>query len=449
MDIMEKTNKQVIIRNKAALRLCSLAAALLCYPALMQAQITIEQCMSLARDNYPQIKQLNLIEESARYDISAISKSWLPHINISGKATYQSDVVEMPFDIPGFTFNLPHDQYSLVGEISQTIWDGGTAKSQKQISNAGAEVQKNQVEVSVYSINDRVAKIYLGILLIDSQLRQNEILEDRLERNASQAQAGIDNGVAYKSDLDMIKVNILNCEQQKEGLMTDRKAYVAMLEKLIGRSLNGQELVIPDETYGALQTEITRPELDLYQAQMLQNEAQVRQLDAKISPKFSLSLQGGVGRPGLNILKNSFQPYYTAGIKMSWDIGALYTRKNDKQKLDAQLRTIESDKETFLFNTKLNATQMSGEIEKARNLLEKDKEIIALQESIRAAGEEQYRNGTISMTDLMDRIGDEHDAKVAESIHTIQLLMAIYDLKNCIGYGDMHANETTQNTLTK
>lgn len=449
MDIMEKTNKQVIIRNKAALRLCSLAAALLCCPALMQAQITIEQCMSLARDNYPQIKQLNLIEESARYDISAISKSWLPHINISGKATYQSDVVEMPFDIPGFTFNLPHDQYSLVGEISQTIWDGGTAKSQKQISNAGAEVQKNQVEVSVYSINDRVAKIYLGILLIDSQLRQNEILEDRLERNASQAQAGIDNGVAYKSDLDMIKVNILNCEQQKEGLMTDRKAYVAMLEKLIGRSLNGQELVIPDETYGAIQTEITRPELDLYQAQMLQNEAQVRQLDAKISPKFSLSLQGGVGRPGLNILKNSFQPYYTAGIKMSWDIGALYTRKNDKQKLDAQLRTIESDKETFLFNTKLNATQMSGEIEKARNLLEKDKEIIALQESIRAAGEEQYRNGTISMTDLMDRIGDEHDAKVAESIHTIQLLMAIYDLKNCIGYGDMHANETTQNTLTK
>lgn len=449
MDIMKNTSKRMYSLKTAALDLCSLAAAVLCCPAVMQAQVTIEQCMSLARDNYPQIKQLNLIEESAKYDISAISKSWLPHINISGKATYQSDVVEMPFDIPGFSFNLPHDQYSLVGEISQTIWDGGTAKSQKQISNAGAEVQKNQIEVSVYSINDRVAKIYLGILLIDSQLKQNEILEDRLERNASQAQACIDNGVAYKSDLDMIKVNMLNCEQQKEGLLTDRKAYVSMLEKLIGRSLDGQDFVIPDETCGALQTEITRPELDLYQAQILQNEAQVHQLDSKISPKFSLSLQGGVGRPGLNILKNSFQPYYTAGIKMSWDIGALYTRKNEKQKLDAQLRTIESDKETFLFNTRLNATQMTGEIEKARNLLDKDKEIIALQESIRAAGEEQYRNGTISMTDLMDRIGDEHDAKVAESIHTIQLLMAIYDLKNCIGYGDTQINDQTQNTIAK
>ena len=449
MKTMNEISKRVNPLKAAVLQLCCLAAGVLGCPADMQGQVTIEQCMSLARDNYPQIKQLNLIEESARYDISAISKSWLPHINISGKATYQSDVVEMPFDIPGFSFNLPHDQYSLIGEISQTIWDGGTSKSQKQISNAGAEVQKNQVEVSVYSINDRVAKIYLGILLIDSQLRQNEILEDRLERNARQAQACIENGVAYKTDLDMIKVNMLNCEQQKEGLLTDRAAYVAMLEKLIGRSIEGQDLIVPDETYLESPAEITRPELGLYQAQIMQNEAQVHQLDSKISPKFSLSLQGGVGRPGLNILKNSFQPYYTAGIKMSWDIGALYTRKNEKQKLDAQLRTIESDKETFIFNTRLNATQMTGEIEKARNLLGKDKEIIELQESIRAAGEEQYRNGTISMTDLMDRIGDEHDAKVAESIHTIQLLMAIYDLKNCIGYGNMKRNDPTQNTMLK
>ena len=155
--------------------------------------ISIEECMRLARENYPQIRQLNLIDEAAKYDISGAMKSWLPRLNISGKATYQSDVVEMPFDIPGFTFNLPHDQYSLVGEISQTIWDGGTTRSQKEIYSTGAEVQKKQVEVSVYSINDRVAKIYLGILLIDGQLLQNDILEESLERNARQVRARIDN----------------------------------------------------------------------------------------------------------------------------------------------------------------------------------------------------------------------------------------------------------------
>ena len=399
--------------------------------------ISIEQCMQLARENYPQIKQLNLIDEAARYDISGVMKSWLPHLNISGKATYQSDVVEMPFDIPGFSFNLPHDQYSLVGEISQTIWDGGTARSQKEVYSTGAEVQKKQVEVSVYSINDRVAQIYLGILLIDGQLRQNDILEESLERNARQVQARIDNGTAYRSDLDMIRVQELNCEQQKDGLLTDRKAYLEMLEKLTGTSLQGRHLTIPaDDAATTASCAITRPELFLYEAQMQQNEAQMRQLNSKISPKFSLSIQGGIGRPGLNILENSFQPYYTAGIKMSWDIGALYTRKNEKRKLDTQLRTIESDKETFLLNTDLNATQMQGAIDKARAQISKDREIIRLQESIREAGEEQYRNGTISMSDLMDRISDEYNARATESIHEIQLLMAIYDLKNCIGYSD-------------
>ncbi len=420
-----------------ASRINPAAALLLLFAALQpaSAQVTLEQCMDLARKNYPQIRQLNLIEAAAEYDITAAMKSWLPRLTVSGKASYQSDVVEMPFEIPGFSFDLPHDQYSVVGEISQTIWDGGTSKSQKELYSAGAEVQKSQVEVSVYSINDRVAQVYLGILLIDAQLHQNDILGRSLERNADQVRACIDNGTAYRADLDIVRVNMLDCEQQKEGLLSDRAAYVGMLEKLTGISLDGQELAVPD--YDVCITDsVTRPELSLYDAQLRQGEAQLRQLDTKIFPKFSLSLQGGMGRPGLNMLDSSFQPYWTAGIKMSWDIGALYTRKDEKQKLDVQLRTIESDRETFLFNTGISALQLKSSIDKARRLLEKDGEIIALQESVRAAGEEQYRNGAISMNDLMKRIDDEYNARVAESIHRIQLLMAICDYRNCIGYGE-------------
>lgn len=420
-----------------ASRINPAAVLLLLFAALQpaSAQVTLEQCMDLARKNYPQIRQLNLIEAAAEYDIAAAMKSWLPRLTVSGKASYQSDVVEMPFEIPGFSFDLPHDQYSVVGEISQTIWDGGTSKSQKELYSAGAEVQKSQVEVSVYSINDRVAQVYLGILLIDAQLHQNDILGRSLERNADQVRACIDNGTAYRADLDIVRVNMLNCEQQKEGLLSDRAAYVGMLEKLTGISLDGQELAVPD--YDAcIPDSVTRPELSLYDAQLRQGEAQLRQLDTKIFPKFSLSLQGGMGRPGLNMLDSSFQPYWTAGIKMSWDIGALYTRKDEKQKLDVQLRTIESDRETFLFNTGISALQLKSSIDKARRLLEKDGEIIALQESVRAAGEEQYRNGAISMNDLMKRIDDEYNARVAESIHRIQLLMAICDYRNCIGYGE-------------
>lgn len=413
----------------------ALLAACLCPPAV-QAQVSIGRCMELARENYPQVRQLGLIEEAARYDIASAAKSWLPHFTVSGKASYQSDVVEMPFDIPGFTFDLPHDQYSLVGEISQTIWDGGVSGSQKRVTASGADVQKGQVEVSLYALNERVEKIFLGILLIDAQLEQNDILEKSLARNASYAQACIENGTAYKSDLEMIEVSMLDCEQQREELQKDRVAYVSMLEKLTGTSLAGQEFITPDENaaMAGIPEEASRPELQLYDAQLVQQDALARQLNSKISPKFTLSLQGGVGRPGLNILKNTFQPYWTAGVKMTWDIGALYTRRDEKRKIEAQTRKIESDRETFLFNTGLDATQMRSSIDKARSQLEKDKKIIALRESIRSSGEEQYRGGVITMTDLMSRIDDEYNARVAESIHRIQLLMAIYDLKNCMGY---------------
>ena len=414
-----------------------IAALLACgiFRPSAEAQVTIGQCLEMAKANYPQVRQLGLIEEASRYDMASISKSWLPQFSVSGKATYQSDVVEMPFDIPGFTFDLPHDQYSLVGEISQTIWDGGASGSQKKVTESGADVQKGQVEVSLYALNERVEKIYLGVLLLDGQIEQNSILEKSLERNARQVQACMENGTAYKSDMEMIQVNMLNCEQQREELLKDRAAYVAMLEKLTGAELEGKEFTVPDENAEMMMPdEVARPELRLYDAQLVQQEALARQLNSKISPKFSLSLQGGVGRPGLNILKNTFQPYWTAGIRMSWDIGALYTRRDEKRKIDAQTRKIESDKETFLFNTSLDATQMRSAVDKAKALLEKDRKIIALRESIRSSGEEQYRNGVITMTDLMSRIDDEYNAKVAESVHRIQLLMAIYDLKNCMGY---------------
>lgn len=396
------------------------------------AQTTMEECITLARENYPQIKEFNLIEESMKYDIANARLSWAPQLNVSGKATYQSEVVEMPFDIPGFEFDLPHDQYSIVGEISQSVWDGGTTRSQKNIIRSGAEVQKKQLEVSMYSIRERVQNIYLGILLIDKQLRQNEILMKSLERNLHEVQACIESGVAYQSDLNIVKVNMLNCKQQAAELKSDRASYVAMLSKMTGKDMSGMTFAEPSDTYSTV-SEINRPEMALYDAQIEQNEAQRTELNSRISPKFNITLQGGAGRPGLNMLKNEFQPYYVAGIKMQWNIGALYTRRNDIRKINTQKNDIEVARETFLFNTSLDVTDQLNEISKARSNLEQDKEIVKLREDIRIAGEEQYANGIIKMTDLMDMIDDEHNARVTEAVHQIQLLMAIYKLKNSTG----------------
>ena len=397
------------------------------------ARVTLDACLDMARENYPQIGQLGLIEASEKYDLSIAASTWIPQLSVSGKATWQSDVVEMPFEIPGFELDMPHDQYSLTASLTQHIWDGGASSSKRAAVKADAEVSRGQTEVSLYSVRSRVQNVYLGILLLDEQISQNRLLMESLMRNADEVKAMMDNGMAYKSDLDMVNVNILDCRQQTDALCADRAAYVRMLSLLTGQDMSGKELAVPSDAEAVDAATVLRPELDLYAARLRQNEARMKQLNANISPQFDLTLQGGFGRPGLNMLENEFAPMFVAGVKMQWNIAPLYTRKNDIRKMEIQRRDIELEKETFLFNTELDAAQQQTEVDKARMMLERDDEIIELRESIRRAGEEQYRNGTIKMTDLMDMTDDEHDARLARSVHHIQLLMAIYDLKNTVG----------------
>ena len=395
--------------------------------------VSMEECLDMARENYPQIRKFGLIDATEKYDLSIASSTWIPQFSVSGKATWQSDVVEMPFEIPGFELDMPHDQYSLSANVTQHIWDGGVSSSQREAVKTAAEVQRGQTEVSLYSIRSRVQNVYLGILLLDEQISQNRLLMESLQRNAAEVQVMIDNGMAYRSDLDMINVNILDCMQQTDALNADREAYVKILTLLTGQDMSGKELEVPSDAEAVDVRSVSRPEMALYDARLRQNDAQIKQLNAKISPQFDLTLQGGLGRPGLNMLKNDFAPMFIAGIKMQWNIASLYTRKSDKRKIESARQDIELERETFLFNTGLDATQQQTEVDKARMMLDKDDEIIRLRSSIRLAGEEQYRNGTIKMTDLMDMIDDEHNARLARSVHHIQLLMAIYDLKDTVG----------------
>lgn len=402
-----------------------------CFPAV--AQVTLGDCIEKARRNNPQIKERGLIKEAEKYDLSNAKIGWLPQLNISGKATYQSDVVEMPFEIPGYEFNLPHDQYSLVAELSQTIWDGGATASKKRMVRADAELQDKQLDVSLYAVRQRVENVFLGILLIDKQIKQNEILLRSLRRNRDEVAAMIESGLSYKADLNIVDVNILNCRQKMTELLSDRGAYVIMLSRLTGENMTDKDFVEPAASLDMDSSRLDRPELALYKAQLRQAEVQRQDLQSDLYPKLSFSLQGGVGRPGLNMLKNEFDPYYTVGLKMQWNIGALYSRRNDMKKIEVQESRVEAERETFVFNTMLDVTDRLNTVEKAEKALEQDKEIIRLRTAIRESGEEQYKQGVIKMTDLMDMIDDEHDARIAESLHQMQLIMAVCELKNVLG----------------
>ena len=411
--------------------------AAICAGYAAHAQTTLDECVGWAYDNYPQIKEMSLIEMTKGIDLKNAAYAWLPHLNISGKATWQSEVVEMPMDIPGMDINIPHDQYGLTAEFTQQIWDGGTSRRQKELAEAGAEVKKTQLETNLWSIRSRVQNVFLGIILIDKQLELNRLLRESLERSSEEVKSRMEAGVALPSDLDQVSVNILTCLQQRASLDADRKSYVKILGLLTGRDMTDVELAVPQDAVnyvddGARDFE-TRPEMAFYAAQLKQNEFQRRQLNTLISPKLNLSLQGGYGRPGMNMLSGDFSGYFVAGLKLQWNIGALYTRGLDKRKVNADARKIDLTRKSFILNSSVEAEQKNNAILKARDVLEKDSEIIALRQRIRASGENQYREGTIKMNDYLSMLDEEYKAKANESMHEVQLMMAVYDMKNTIG----------------
>lgn len=425
------------LNMKRVLKTLCTSVAAICAGYAAKAQTTLDECIGWAYDNYPQIKEMSLIEMTKGIDLKNAAYAWLPHLNISGKATWQSEVVEMPMDIPGMDINIPHDQYGLTAEFTQQIWDGGTSRSQKELAEAGAEVKKTQLETNLWSIRSRVQNVFLGIILIDKQLELNRLLRESLERSSEEVKSRMVAGVALPSDLDQISVNILSCLQQRASLDADRKSYVRILGLLTGRDMTDVELAVPQDAVnyvddGARDFE-TRPEMAFYAAQLKQNEFQRRQLNTLISPKLNLSLQGGYGRPGMNMLSGDFSGYFVAGLKLQWNIGALYTRGLDKRRVNADAQKIDLTRKSFILNSSVEAEQKNNAILKARDVLEKDSEIIGLRQRIRASGENQYREGTIKMNDYLSMLDEEYKAKANESMHEVQLMMAVYDMKNTIG----------------
>ena len=401
------------------------------------AQTTLDECISLAFENYPQVQEMSLIEKTKDLDLKNAAFAWIPQLNVSGKATWQSQVVEMPFEMPGMEFNIPHDQYGLTADITQQIWDGGASHSKKELAEAGAEVKKGQLETSLWSLRSRVENIYLGIILIDKQMALNDLLRESLERSRSEVKSLVEKGVALSTDMDQLSVNILSCLQQRASLEADRNSYVRLLSLMTGKDLQGVELIAPTEARSYMEEGEPdfsgRPEMSLYSAQLKQNDIQLRQLNTLISPKLNLTFQAGYGRPGMNMLSGDFSGYCVAGLKLQWNIGALYTRSNDIHKLKADARRIELTRQSFFMNSSIEAEQKNNAILKARDVLERDGEIIELRQKISHSSEKQYHEGTIKMNDYLSMLDEEYKARANESLHEIQLMMAVYDMRNTLG----------------
>ncbi|MBR1838989.1 MAG: TolC family protein [Prevotella sp.] len=398
---------------------------------------TLEDCQRAAERNYPLIQQYGLIEKTTELTVSNIQKGWLPQVTAAAQATLQSDVTAFPdrirqtFQTMGVDMEgLKKDQYRIGIDVQQTVYDGGAIKSQKEIARQQGEVQAAQNEVNIYNVRKRVNEMYFALLLTDEQMTLNKDLQQLLASNEKKLAAMVKGGTAAESDYMNVKAERLNACQQEVSLQAQRQTLVRMLSALCG--IEVKEAVKPTMTEESVGT-VQRPELKAIDAQIRLADAQEKALNAALMPKLGVFAQGFYGYPGYNMFEDMMSRRLSwngmIGARLTWNIGALYTRRNDKAKLSLQRSMYGVQRETFLFNNSLEQIQQSENIGRYKKLMEDDEEIIALRSSIRKAAESKLAHDIIDVNDLLREINSENGAKVQQRVHEIEMLKEIYDMK--------------------
>ena len=403
---------------------------------------TLEECWQAAEQNYPLIRQYGLIEKTADLTVSSIRKGWLPQVSAQAQATYQSDVTAWPDEMKtmmtGMDIDmkgLKKDQYRIGIDVQQTVYDGGTISSQKTIAREQGNVQSAQIDVNLYAVRRRVSEMYFSLLMLDAQMLLNRDLQELLAGNERKLQAMVKGGTAAESDWLNVRAERLNAVQQSTSLESQKRMLTAMLSTFCGmevKSVKKPELKTPTPPLDGRRA-AARPEMRLFDAQLRLFDAQERGLNAALMPRLGVFAQGYYGYPGLNMFKDIMRHRWSlngmVGARLTWNIGALYTRKNDKAKLQLQREMTESNREVFLFNNRLEQVQQQEEIARYRKLMADDEEIIALRRAVRKAAESKLAHGIIDANDLVREINQENAARVQQSMHEIEMLKEIYGHK--------------------
>lgn len=397
---------------------------------------TLEECQRAAEANYPLIEKMDLIRQTTALTVQNIQKGWLPQVSLTAQATLQSDVTAFPgqmqdvyrqmgIDMKG----LKKDQYRIGIDVQQTVYDGGATRNKKEVARQQELVEEAQNDVGIYNIRRRVNEMYFALLMTDEQIQLNRDLQQLLDSSEKKLETMYRNGTAAECDYLSMKAERLNAAQQQNSLQAQRQTIARMLAIFCGIDITNPVKPKPvSNTEGN-----NRPELRLIDSQIKLADAQEKAIDSALMPRLNVFAQGFYGYPGLNMFEDMMRRQWTlngmVGARLTWNIGALYTRKNDKARLQLMRQTAENSRDVFLFNSNIEQIQQEDNIMRYRRMIEEDNQIIQLRSKVRKAAESKLKHGIIDMGDLLREINEENAARLQQSMHEIEMLKEMYNRK--------------------
>ena len=388
-----------------------------------QQSITLEECYDLVTKNYPLTKQVKLLDVQNKLDLDVISTSKLPQLSLDAQATYQSDVIQFPLAMSGIE-PLNKDQYRATVSVNQLIYNGGATEASLDLKAAQLKTKQKQVEVSLYQLKQQINQLYFSVLLAQESQLLLKAKKKQLEAKLKEVQSGIKYGVILPSSDKILEAELLKISQQFNALESDKATLIETLSSLIVQPIDASTTLQKPLLETRLQTEIVRPELELFQLKKEEIENSETLLSKQNAPKLLGFATGGYGNPGLNMLDNSFQTFYTVGIKVNWTIFDWNANKKQRESLVINKDFIENETEIFKLNTNIALNQQQKKIDKIESFITSDLEIINLRKEVLKSAESQLKNGVITSSAYITELTNLYEDENIMVKHNIQLQLA-------------------------
>ncbi len=392
-------------------------------PSLAQQPITLKECYTLVAQNYPLAKQAELFEAQNKLDTDVISTSKLPQFSLDAQATYQSDVIEVP--IPNADIEpLNNDQYRATLSVNQLIYNGGAIDASLNVKSAQLKTKQKQVDVNLYQLKQKINQLYFSILLSQETKVLIEAKQAQLKSKLGEVQSGIKYGVLLPASDKVLEAEILKLNQQFREVESNKASLIETLSSIIGQSLDRATTFQNPLVEIPLETDLNRPELELFQLKREEIESSEALMAKQNIPKLLGFATGGYGNPGLNVLDNSFQPFYTVGIKLNWNVFDWSSNKKQRESLSINKDIVNTESETFELNTNIELNQQQKEIEKIEGFISSDLEIINLRKEVLQSADSQLKNGVITSSAYITELTNLYEDENTLVKHNIQLQLA-------------------------
>lgn len=396
---------------------------LISFESAAQQTLTLEECYQLVAVNYPLTKQTQLLETQNQLEMEAISNDKLPKFSFDAQASYQSDVIEVPIPNSGIE-PLNKDQYRATFSVNQLIYNGGVTEASLDVKSFQLKTKQKQIEVSLYKLKLQVNQLYFSILLSQESYDLVKAKEVQLLAKLNEVKSGIKYGSVLPASDKVLEAELLKVKQQIQGIESNSTTLIETLSSLIGDTIAVSARLETPLVETLWDSKLARPELELFQYKKEEIEGSEILLSTKNAPKISGFAQGGYGNPGLNVLDNSFQPFYIVGVKLQWQVFDWNTTKRQQKSLIMNKDFIDNEEEIFKLNTNIELNKQRKRIEKTLAFIDSDLEIIQLRKEVLKTANAQLNNGVITSSAYIVELTNLYEDENTLVRHKIELQLA-------------------------